>query len=167
MKRTLVLLLLIGLFTGQAQENEEMLLGKISLSDLQKGPYSDWFVSNFEKYKVKDAKAGNLKNLLEGVDIKIFMGTWCSDSQREVPRFYKIMNALGYPLDGIELFALDREKTGPDNLEKGFDIQRVPTFIFYKDGEALGRIVEYPIESLETDMMKILSGKAYQHAYAE
>jgi len=31
----------------------------------------------------------------------------------------------------------------------------------------LGRIVEYPIESLEQDMLKILQGKPYKHAYAD
>jgi hypothetical protein len=43
----------------------------------------------------------------------------------------------------------------------------VPTFIFMKDGQELGRIVEYPLESLEKDMAKILSGVDYKHAYAE
>ena len=44
-------------------------------------------------------------------------------------------------------------------------IINVPTFIFYKDGEELGRIVEYPIQDLESDMLKILSGQPYRHAY--
>ena len=36
-----------------------------------------------------------------------------------------------------------------------------------KDDQELGRMVEYPLESLEKDMVKILSGEDYKHAYAE
>jgi hypothetical protein len=77
------------------------------------------------------------------------------------------MDALEFPVKNIDLVAMDRGKTTPDHLEQGLDIIRVPTFIFYKDGEELGRIVEYPIESLKADMERILSDEAYQHAYAD
>lgn len=167
MNKICTLLLLLGFFIGQAQDKEEMLLGKISVSQLREAPYSEWFVDGYENYKVKKGKADTLENLLEGIDIKIFMGTWCSDSRREVPRFYKIMDALEFPVKNIDLVAMDRGKTTPDHLEQGLDIIRVPTFIFYKDGEELGRIVEYPIESLKADMERILSDEAYQHAYAD
>jgi hypothetical protein len=39
------------------------------------------------------------------------------------------------------------------------DIQRVPTFIFYKNNIEAGRIIENPETSLEQDMVKILTGK--------
>ena len=95
------------------------------------------------------------------------MGTWCSDSQREVPSFYKIMNAIGYQTNKIDLISVDREKSTPQELEKGLDINYVPTIIFYKYGEEINRIVEAPIESLEKDILTILSGNAYKHTYFE
>lgn len=105
-----------------------------------------------------------LGEALKGVDITLFLGSWCKDSKREVPRFFKILDAADYNGD-VELIAVDRRKKTPENLQKGKDIKRVPTMIFKKDGEEIGRIVEYPVESLEKDIQKILSGQAYTHAY--
>jgi hypothetical protein len=35
------------------------------------------------------------------------------------------------------------------------NIERVPTFIFKRGGEEIGRIIETPDESLEADMLKL------------
>ena len=123
-------------------------------------------------FSTDQTKLETIKPLLDGVRIKIFMGTWCSDSQREIPRFFKLLDALKYPTDKVTLIAVDRQKTTPENFEKGLNIERVPTFVFYRDASdadtnELGRIVEYPMESLQDDMIKILSGVPYRHAYAE
>ena len=40
---------------------------------------------------------------------------------------------------------------------EGLKIELVPTIIFYKDGYEIGRIVETLTESLEKDLLKILS----------
>ena len=152
--------------SDEAPEKEEMLLGEIDRSDLQEAPYLQQFANDNEPYTLPEKKAEELKALLAGVNIKVFMGTWCSDSQRELPRFYQIMDAVNYPVESIDLVALDREKTAPAKPEKDHDILRIPTLIFYRDGQELGRIVEYPIDTLEDDMVKILSGEAYEHAYA-
>lgn len=167
MSKLITLLFLFLIFSSHAQDHEDMLLGKISVSDLKATPYADWFIDGYEIYDVKGTKMEDLKTLLDGVNIKLFMGTWCPDSQREVPHFYKILDALEFPSQNSELVAVNRKKKTPDQLEEGLNILRVPTFIFYKDGKELGRIVEYPIISLEADMLKILSGKEYEHAYAK
>lgn len=44
---------------------------------------------------------------------------------------------------------------------EGFDIdqfiiERVPTFIFYKNESEIGRIIETPVETLEKDILNIL-----------
>jgi hypothetical protein len=52
-------------------------------------------------------------------------------------------------------------------LEDGFDITNVPTFIFYRNGKEINRIVESPVISLEKDMLSILAGEVYKHTYAE
>ena len=93
------------------------------------------------------------------------MGTWCGDSKRETPHFYKILEQTDFNLNNLELITVDVSKKTPDNLQKGFDIKRVPTFIFYRDGKEIGRYVEYARESLEKDMLKIVSGEGYKHSY--
>lgn len=167
MSKLIPLFFLFALFSIHTQAQEEILTGKISVSELKEAPYSEWYSESYDTYALGDLKTDELVSMLEGVEIKIFMGTWCSDSQREIPRFYKIMDGIKFQDEDLELIAVNREKTTPERLEENLDIRRVPTFIFYKDGEEMGRIVEYPIESLEADMLKILSGEEYEHAYAQ
>jgi thiol-disulfide isomerase/thioredoxin len=95
------------------------------------------------------------------------MGTWCGDSKRETPHFYKILELADFNFKNLDLVTVNRSKKTPDNLQEGLNILRVPTFIFYKKGEEIGRYVEYAKESLEEDMLKIVSGAAYKNAYDE
>lgn len=144
----------------------EMLTGNTQRTQLQTGSFGSWFNPEYEDYTVDTGLIEELKPLLKDVDITIFMGTWCGDSKRETPRIYKIFDAVD-KADDVELITVDRSKTTPQGLEEGKDIKRVPTLILSKDGKELGRIVEYPIESLEADMLKILKGEPYKHAYAD
>ena len=60
---------------------------------------------------------------------------------------------------------MSEEKTTPENFENGLNIIKVPTLIFYKNGEELNRFVEFSIVSLEEDIRKILSSEEYRDAY--
>jgi len=99
------------------------------------------------------------------------MGTWCGDSKREIPRFYKILETANYPIEQLTMVAVDHiepnYKKSPGGEEKGLSIIKVPTFIFYKDGKEVNRIVESPIESLEKDIAAIISGKNYVPNYSQ
>jgi thiol-disulfide isomerase/thioredoxin len=106
-----------------------------------------------------------LTDVLKGYTIKGFMATWCGDSRRETPRFFKILDETGFNQNNFELIAVNKNKKTPDNLQEGFTIFRVPTFIFYKDNEEVGRYVEYPRETLEKDILKIVTGAPYKHSY--
>ncbi len=148
-------------------EESVMLLGKANRKGLEMDAFKDWFRPGYEDYKTDSETIEKLKPLLKDVTVTVFMGTWCEDSQRETPHFYKIMDAAGFDESKLTLITVSEEKTTPMGFEKGKNITNVPTFIFYKGDKELGRIVEYPIESLEKDMFVILSGKEYKHAYAE
>ncbi|MFZ0452215.1 MAG: thioredoxin family protein, partial [Ignavibacteriaceae bacterium] len=91
------------------------------------------------------------------VNIEIVMGTWCSDSRREVPRFFKILDAVNYPSNKVGIICVDEDKKTQSNELDGLKIELVPTIIFYKDGNELGRIIESPHDTLEKDMIKILT----------
>ena len=95
------------------------------------------------------------------------MGTWWSDSRRDTPAFFKLMDFLKINDKRLELIAMTLEKTTPNSLEKGLEIYNIPTFIFKKDGIEINRIVEFPIESIEKDIFKILNSEDYKHAYAD
>ena len=141
------------------------LIGYADKDSFTQPPYNSWFVKNFDNYTPNEATIAALSKTLKGVTIKGFMGTWCGDSKRETPHFYKILELAGFNLKKIDLVTVNRSKKTPDNLQEGLNIKRVPTFIFYKKGIEIGRYVEYARESLEKDMLKIVSGKAYKHSY--
>ena len=96
-------------------------------------------------------------NSLNELDISIVMGSWCPDSQREVPRMIMILENLDYPMQKVKIIAVNRWKKVPDMDLTSYNIIYVPTFIFYKDGVEVGRIVEAPKHSLEIDIINILN----------
>lgn len=148
-------------------EESVMLIGKSNREGLQMDAFKEWFNPGYQDYKADPDTFEKLKPLLKDVSILVFMGTWCEDSQRDVPHLYKILDDAGYDESKLTLINVSEEKTTPQGFEKEHDILNVPTIIFYKNEKELGRIVEYPIETLEKDMLAILSGKDYKHAYAE
>lgn len=148
-----------------ADDGTVMLVGTASLDSLQNEPFDSWYEANRNEYRPNPETIDKIKPLLKDVHITLLLGTWCKDSRREVPRFVKILEEAGYSPGTVEVIAVDRDKTTPGQFEGGLELLQVPTFIFYRHGEELGRIVEFPIEDLESDMLKILSGQPYRHAY--
>lgn len=111
----------------------------------------------------------NLKSDLSEYTITAFFGTWCGDSKKELPRFYKILDTVNFPLERLTVVGVarnrDNYKQSPGGEEEGLNIHRVPTFIFYKDGKEVNRIVEHPVKTLEDDMAKILRLENYVPLY--
>lgn len=141
------------------------LIGFADKNSFADDAYKSWFNSRYSEYDTNKEVIEKLKPIINDFTIKGFMGTWCGDSKRETPRFYKILEQTGFDLNYFELVTVGRNKKTPDNLQEGYHIIRVPTFIFYKEGKEVGRYVEYPRENLEKDILKILTGAPYKHSY--
>ena len=149
----------------QASSGEMILLGKINRTNLQTSTYTLWFNQEYDKYSVDPQWAKNLKAHLKGLEIKVFMGTWCEDSRREIPHFFKLLHCLEFDQKHVEMYAMSEEKTTPENSEKGLEIYNVPTIIFFRNGYEINRFVEFPVNNLESDIAKIIKGEAYTHSY--
>ena len=92
--------------------------------------------------------------------VEVYLGTWCPDSLREVPKFLKIVDELKskYGKDlAVSFYALDRDKQKPADLIAGKDIEKVATFIVYRGDNELGRIIEKPKGLLEDDLLALLA----------
>ncbi|MFC6998454.1 thioredoxin family protein [Rufibacter roseus] len=137
-----------------------VLIGPTTRVAFEQAPYSEWFHPMYLKYKPNETIMEELQPLLEGVSIKGYIGSWCLDSQREVPRFFKILDAARFPYARLELISLREDKTSLAGEEKADNVTAVPTFIFYKDGKELGRIIETAYPTLEMNMVQVLSGKS-------
>jgi len=172
MKKIILFSVLITLLSCKTQQNQTAtkkkgadLIGFVNKASFNEYPFSKWFDQEQKLYQTDSQTITSLKEKLKGIKIKGFLGTWCGDSRREIPRFFKILDQAGFKFNNLELIAVNRNKKTPDNLQEGFNIIRVPTFIFYKQGKEIGRYVEYAKESLEKDMLQIISEKPYKHAY--
>ena len=130
------------------------LLGSITRADLQRAPFSEWFDNGYQSYQLDSAAIANID--LNEMEILTFMGTWCSDSQREIPHFYRILDEIDYPNNKMTLIAIDEDKANPEKPINEWSIEYVPTIIFIKNEKEIGRIVEAPAETLEKDMLQIL-----------
>tara|TARA_R110002167_G_scaffold23281_8_gene82735 strand:- start:285 stop:809 length:525 start_codon:yes stop_codon:yes gene_type:complete len=145
----------------QIENKPPILVGEIDLTGLAGNAYKTWFDNNYKAYEVNTEMNTKLKDALNEYHILLFMGTWCGDSKREVPRFIKILESADFPMENLKMVALDyrkeQYKKSPNGEEWGLNIKRVPTFIFYKNGKEVSRIVERPIVSLEADMLSIVT----------
>ena len=152
----------------KATSGEMIFQGPINMANLQSSKITSWFNPEFDRIDVDPQWVKNLKPHLKGLKIKIFMGTWCEDSQREVPHFYKIVKSIGVNEERINMVAVSHDKDTPQGYEKELNIAYVPTFIFYKQEQEIGRFVEYAqTATLEEDILTIVTNKAYTPAYAE
>ena len=143
--------------TTDEKTDKLILIGYTTLEAFNDTSFSWWWNSEYNMYDVDSMDVEELKVKMEGVDIKLVMGTWCSDSRTEVPHFYKILDEINYPKEKVTLINVNRDKQGLENEVEGLDINFVPTFIFYIAEEEIGRIIEMPYETLEKDMLELLS----------
>lgn len=137
-----------------------MLLGAISIEELQQEPFAEWYQMESDGYEV-DTELTNAISNPGQYTYEVFLGTWCGDSRREVPRMEKIFSEMGIDMSNVLIVTLDRDKISPNGEQEGKDIRYVPTLIVNKDNQEIGRIVESPSSetaTLESDLFEISLG---------
>ena len=159
-------------FAAEAKmtEEEPKLLGSCTAQQLDTPPFAEWFHSGYEEYAPNPLILRALRDVdKQGVALTLFFGTWCGDSRYQVPRILKLVDAMGFPRDALELVAVDSaegwHKRSPGGEERGLEIYRVPTLIVRRGATEIGRLVEFPVRSLERDLLAILSGAPYEPNY--
>jgi tetratricopeptide (TPR) repeat protein len=159
------------------------LLGKCALADFKKAPYNVWYDEGFKAYTPNASVYAALKQTnVAKLRFKIFLGTWCGDSQREFPRLARLLQELGVPEHSIEIIGVNNAdsaaKRSPTNEEQGADIFRVPTVQIFEQAnkqqankqqkagtQEIARVVEYPAETWERDLLRIMRGETYTANY--
>ena len=133
----------------------DTLIGTFDRTAFEQEPYSSWYNQEYQSYEVMEKQLDQL-SFGENIHVDIVLGTWCSDSRREVPRFLKILDQKSIGADSYTLIGLNRKKMAPGFDAVKWEIDFVPTFIFLEDGKEIGRIIETPELSMEEDMIRIL-----------
>jgi len=144
---------------AEAAEEEPVLTGRVTREELEAAMPS-WMGAMVEAEIDREAAVA-LASVPAGAEVTVVLGTWCSDSAREVPRLWRALDEVGglVPFE-IEYLAVDREKEEPADLLAGLEIEYVPTVIVRRDGREVGRIVESAPSGIERDLLALLTGGA-------
>lgn len=93
---------------------------------------------------------------LDGKTVLVVFGTWCHDSQREVPRLLNLLQSVDaspkQPEYSLKLVAINKQKNNSDYIS-AFNIKRVPTILVLdKQEQEVRRITERPRDNLAIDL---------------
>ncbi len=149
-----------GCATGRAPagEDPDVLTGPLTRQEIEAAVPS-WVEAQLGAGPDYEAAAG-LPAALEGAEVTVFLGTWCSDSRRELARLWSAFDGVGFEHPAqVSYVGVDRSKKQPGELVEGHDLLYVPTFIVRRGGQEVGRIVETSPGGIENDLLALLSGE--------
>ncbi len=136
-----------GFTQGQYEVSKDadggkILKGIISREILAGDSSFKWYARNLKAYAGgKDAITFGKHR--DSIQVVIFLGTWCEDSQLIIPKLFPFFDAAGLSNDRVTVIGVDRNKKSISHITDAFNIINVPTVIVMKDGKELGRVVEY------------------------
>lgn len=141
------------------KSGEDMYVGVFGAEHLSDEPFGKYYNPEYN-YQPNIEFIEKIKNLLDEkkdiIFVSIVLGTWCSDSRQQVPRFMKIYDMISSNLTTITLIGVDRSKETLVVDISELKIEKVPTIIIYRNNFEIGRIVETPTISLEEDFFNII-----------
>ncbi|MFL6291415.1 MAG: TlpA family protein disulfide reductase [Thermoanaerobaculia bacterium] len=139
-------------------EEKPVLVGETTRERIEAAP--EWAAAKAESQPDPEASRA-LASVPPGAEVTIFLGTWCGDSRREVPRFWKALDLAGSDVPfAIHYIGVDRQKKEPAAPVTNNDIRYVPTFLVHREGREVGRIVEESPHGIEKDLLALLTGQA-------
>ena len=171
MKKLLLLLLIVvaisNFVSAQAQyeilterPNEKTWKGIISREAIMSDTFfmNHWYAANQNSFAPNPAAVAGLKKWGDSLQLLVFMGTWCEDSQFIIPKFFILTDAAGFPGNKITVIGVDRSKKTLSHLTEALGVTNVPTIMVMRNGKEMGRVVEYGKSGLfDKDLADILS----------
>lgn len=144
---------------AEGGEEPPVLTGTVPREQVEEAVPS--WVAKMVEAQIDEGDAVALTSVEPGATLTIYFGTWCSDSAREVARFWRVLDQVGglVPFE-VEYIAVDRADKRPPELAETVDLRYVPTFIVRRDGREVGRVVETSPHGIETDLLALLTGEA-------
>lgn len=114
---------------------------------------------SYLEYQVNAGELAALKGYDLETEVTVILGSWEPGSQRWVPGFIKIQKALDNRHIKVRYIGVDQEGQAGGMTVATKDTEKLPTFVFRRDGEEIGRITQGPEVSLEADLVNILAVK--------
>lgn len=108
---------------------------------------------------ISDLEVLDFANQLNNKKMVVVFGTWCHDSQREVPRLLNLLDKVNAQYSDINydiefIAAAPFEKRDPA-LVKKYDLSAVPTIMLFDQDQEMGRVVENTKLSLAADFVSM------------
>ncbi len=164
MSRALMILGVVSLFlvlsacASTPAPEPPSLLGEVSREQIEAAE-PGWVATQVESDLDADV-AMALVDVEPGASVTVYLGTWCSDSRRELARFWRALDeTAGLVSFGVRYVAVDRRDRRPPEMERDLGLRYVPTFVVERDGEEVGRMVEVSPNGIEKDVLALLSGE--------
>lgn len=151
-KWSVLMIFMFSASVGGAFAAEKIEKGKILTQE------KEW-QAVYDAFQPEDDFIETLKTRIgDNLKIDVYLAFWCGDSKDHVPPFLKILERVDE--EGkvpVNFYTVKRKPTKETKYYvEELKVERVPTFIFYRDGKEIGRIVETPTNSLIEDFLEII-----------
>jgi thiol-disulfide isomerase/thioredoxin len=144
----------VGCASSEDKTDHDLYItGDISTAQL----FSEYpeFKNAYQAYKPTKKEIFAAQTLL-GKSLVVMFGTWCHDSEREVPRLLKLLDVAKVKVASLSLRALNYSKQDPNGLHHTYNVELTPTIILFDQGKELGRILEFPQKSIGEDLASFI-----------
>lgn len=138
------------------KSKSEIMIGYCTLDGIRDTGFLASYQKEYDQFGPNKLLMNQMYSLLNGITVTIVMGTWCSDSRVQVPRFMRLFDDLEHSFATPTFICVDQNKKAGDVDIQNLNILKVPTFIVYYQGRELGRIIETPTTTLDQDFLNIL-----------
>lgn len=148
-KKFVFLCALLCISTLSWANDEKPFRGELSAESL---------IADYEKFTLQyQSFAPSTEDLsamqkLAGKELLVLFGTWCHDSQREVPRFLKLLEQSQVNIKSVKLVAVGYDKRDPQGLAEQYKLKYTPTIIVLDEGKEIARMIEKPDKSIAHDL---------------
>lgn len=143
---------------GDSETDGPVMVGEMTRQEIE-AALPDW-VEEEILARPDIGSAESLVSALTGAEVTVLLGTWCSDSRRELARLWRALDEAGaMDPDQLRYIGVDRELKEPSQWVAGSDLQLVPTFVVRRRDREVGRIVESSPHGIEIDLLALLRGE--------
>jgi cyclophilin family peptidyl-prolyl cis-trans isomerase/HEAT repeat protein len=144
---------------AEEEPGPPVLVGRVGRAEVERAVPS-WVQAEVES-AIDPLAAAGLTAVVPGAEVRVYFGTWCSDSKRELSRLWRALDEVGGAVPfAIDYIAVDEAKKEPEELTAGVGLAYVPTLVVRRGGEEVGRIIEESPHGVERDLLALLTGEA-------
>ncbi|MAO66341.1 MAG: hypothetical protein CL666_15215 [Balneola sp.] len=112
-----------------------------------------------DRYTPDSVAIDYLMNMKEPVKLMVFLGSWCRESKKYIPRLMKSLREADAKNIHVEYVGVNAQKNSPESFLNMHQIKYIPTVVVLKGDKEIGRIVEEPQQPIELELMEILEGR--------